>query len=412
MAYAALGTSYANLGETLQAAENARKAYALRERVSEREKFYIVSHYETYVTGNLEAARRTYELWAQTYPRDAVPPINLADIYPTLGYYQKALSAAQDAVKLDPESGLAHLNLFGAYVSLNRLDEAKAVAREAEARNLGCIPSLGFSLYGVDFLQHDTAGMEREVSGLMGKPGYEDMMLSSEANTAAYGGRFGAARELTRRAVESAQRADKKEAAADYEAGAALREALAGNMAVARQQAQSALALLKGRDIEAISAVALGWAGDSVQAKRLADELSQRFPEDTIVQFNYLPTIHAAVALRSGDPGKALDALAAASPYELGGNLYPIYVRGVAYQAEHQGTTAAAEFQKIIDHPGLVLNDAIGALAHLQLGRAYAMQGDSAKAKTAYQDFFTLWKDADPDIPILKEAKAEYAKLQ
>jgi len=411
MAYAALGTSYYNLEEIVPAAENTRKAYELRERVSEREKFYIVSHYESFVTGNLEAARKAYELWAQTYPRDGVPPSNLSDIYAALGDYQKALSAAQDAAKLNPGSWLAYSNLFDAYVSNNRLDKAKAVAQEAEARHLDC-PCLHPSIYVADFLQHDTAGMEREVSGLMGKPGYEDTMLYSEANTAAYGGRFGTAQELTRRAVESAQRADKKEAAADYEAGAAVWEALAGNMALAKSLAQTALALSKDKNVEAISAIALGWAGDSVQARRLADELSKRFPEDTVVQFNYLPTIHASVVLQSGDSGKALGALVAASAYELGTNLYPIYVRGAAYLAERQGTAAAAEFQKIIDHPGIVRNDAIGALAHLQLGRAYSITGDAAKAKSAYQDFLTLWKDADPDIPILKEAKAEYARLQ
>jgi len=314
-------------------------------------------------------------------------------------------------MKLNPGIWIQYSHLFEAYLALNRLDEAKAVAQEAEARHLDC-PCLHEDIYVADFLRHDTAGMEREASGLMGKPGYEDMMLYVESKTAAFAGQFAKARELTRRAVESAQRADKKETAADYEAGAAVWEALAGNTALPKQQVQTALALPKGKDVEAISAIALGWAVDSVQAKRLADDLSQRFPEDTVVQFNYLPTIHAAVALRSGDPGRALDALVAASPYELGSNLYPIYVRGAAYLAGRQGTAAAAEFQKIIDHPGIVQNDPIGALAHLQLGRAYAMAGDTAKAKASYQEFLTLWKNADSDIPILKQAKAEYAKLQ
>jgi eukaryotic-like serine/threonine-protein kinase len=236
-------------------------------------------------------------------------------------------------------------------------------------------------------------------------------MLYAESNTAAFAGQSAKARELARRAVESAQRADKKEAAANYDAGAALREALSGNMALAKQTAQAALALSKGRGVEAISAVALGWAGDSVQAKQLADDLRKRYPEDTVVHLNYLPTIRAAVALQSGDPPKALDVLVAASSHELGSHLYPIYLRGEAYLAERQGT-AATEFQKIIDHPGIVGNDLIGALAHLQLGRAYAMASDTPKAKAAYQDFLTLWKDADSDVPILKQAKAEYAKLQ
>jgi len=411
MAYAALGNSYGNSGESLRAAENFRKAYELRERVSEREKLYIVSHYEFGVTGNLEAARKTYELWAQIYPRDGVPPTNLGVIYGTLGSYDKQLSAFQEAMKLNPGIWMSYSNLFDGYLNLNRLDEAQAVAREAEARHLDC-PCLHPSIYVADFLQQDTAGMEREASGLMGKPGYEDMILQIKSNTAAFAGQFARARELTQRAVESAQRADKKEAAAGYEAGAAVREALADNMALAKQQAETALALSKGRDAEAISAIALGWAGDSAQAERLADDLSKHYPEDTVVQFNYVPTIHAAVALRSGDPGRALDALAAASPYELGINLYPIYVRGAVHLAERKGAAAATEFQKIIDHPGIVGNDPIGALAHVQLGRAYVMAGDTAKARAAYQDFLALWKDADPDIPILKQAKAEYAKLQ
>ena len=418
MAYARLGTSYFNLSEADRAAENARKAYELRERVSERERFYIDSHYQNFDTGNLEAARKTVELWAQTYPRDDVPPVNLSVIYISLGSYDKALAACQDALKLNPGSGLAYGNLLSAYLYLNRLDEAKTIAQQAQAHNLDS-PQLHLYLYLVNFLQHDAAGMEREAAGLMGKAGIEDQVLYFESDTAAYGGQFAKARELTRRAAESAERADEKETAADYDAEAAVREALVGNTTLARQQAQAALALSKGRDVEAMSATALGLAGDSAQAMRLADDLGKRFPEDTIVQVNYVPMIHAAAALRGNDLGKAIGALAATAPYELGGTaqtlnffLYPIYVRGEAYLAMRQGTAAAPEFRKIIDHPGLIVNEPIGALARLQLGRAYALSGDTAKAKSAYQDFFALWKDADPDIPILKEAKAEYAKLQ
>jgi len=418
MAYARLGTSYYNLSENVRAAENTRKAYELRERVSERERFYIDSHYEDFVTGNLEAARKTYELWAQTYPRDDVPPGNLVAVCLGLGSYDKALAAAQEALKLNPGSGVNYGNLTGAYLYLNRLDEAKTIAQQAQAHNLDT-SLLHLGLYLVDFLQHDAAGMEREAAGLMGKPGIEDVVLYYESDTAAYGGQFAKARELTRRSAESAQHADEKETAADYEAEGAVREALVGSITLAKPQAQAALSLSNGRDVEAMSAIALGLAGDSAQALRLADDLGKRFSEDTIVQVNYVPTIHAAAALRGNDPGKAIEALAATAPYELGNPsqnlnfyLYPIYVRGEAYLAMRQGTAAAAEFQKIIDHPGLVVNEPIGALAHLQLGRAYAMIGDTAKAKTAYQDFLTLWKDADPDIPILKQAKAEYAKLQ
>jgi eukaryotic-like serine/threonine-protein kinase len=418
MAYARLGTSYSNLGETARGAENTRKAYELRERVSEREKFYIVSHYEHYVTGNLEAARKTYELWAQTYPRDDVPPGNLSAIYGALGDNDKALAAQQEALKLSPGSGLSYTNLASSYVAVNRLDEARTTAQEAKAHNLDN-PANHQVLYGIDFLQHDAAGMAHEAADLMGKPGFEDVMLGTESDTAAYAGQFSKARELTRRASESAQRADEKETAAGYVAEAAWREALVGNMSLAKQQAQAALALSPGRDVEAISAIALGLAGDAAQATRLAVDLAKRFPEDTMVQSIYLPTIRAAVTLQGGSATKAIEALVPVAPYELGSPaqtltfaLYPIYLRAEAYLAAHQGSAAAAEFQKILDHPGVVQNELIGALAHLGLAHAYALQGDTAKARAAYQDFLALWKDADPDIPILKQAKAEYAKLQ
>jgi serine/threonine protein kinase/Flp pilus assembly protein TadD len=417
MAYARLGTNYFNLGQNSRAAENVRKAYELRERVSEREKLYIVSHYGQFVSGNQEAARKEYELWAQTYPRDDTPQGNLSVIYGILGDYDKALVAEQQTLKLNPGSGQAYGNLVGSYISVNRLDEAKATAQEAQAHNLGSL-GIHLSLYQIDFLQHDAAGMEREAASLMGKPGFEDVMLYNESDTAAYGGQFAKARELTRRAVDSAQRADEKETAAGYEAEAALREALVSNTASANQQVQSALALSNGRDVEAVSAIAVGLAGDSAQAARLADDLAKRFPEDTIVQFDYVPMIHAATALGK-DSDKAIAALAPTAPYELGSliqalnfSVYPVYFRGQAYLAAKQGASAAAEFQKILDHQGVVINEPIGSLAHLGQARAYSLSGDTAKARAAYQDFFALWKDADPDIPLLKQAKAEYAKLQ
>ncbi len=416
MAYARLGTNYAGLGEAARAAENTRKAYELRERVSEREKFYIVAHYERNVTGNLEAARKTYELWAQTYPRDDTPPANLALIYSALGDYDKFLAAHLQALKLSPD-GITYSNLVIGYMAVNRMDEARATVQEAQAHNLDN-PGNHLSLYGIDFLQHDAAGMAREATELMGKPGFEDLMLETESDTAAYFGQFSKARELTRRASESAQRLDERETAAAYVAEAAWREALVGNMSLAKQRVQAALALSTGRDVVAVSAIALGLAGDAPQATRLAAGLAKRFPEDTIVQSNFLPTIHAVTVLQGGGASKAIEALAPTAPYELGTAsltvtfvLYPVYVRGESFLAAHQGSAAAAEFQKILDHPGVVLNEPIGALAHLGLGRAYALSGEKAKAQTAYQDFLALWKDADPDIPILKEAKAEYAKL-
>ena len=412
MAYARLGTCYNNLQQASRAAENQRKAYELRDRVSEREKFYIDSHYQQYTLGDLEATRKTYELWAQTYPRDYIPAGNLGGIYSRLGEHDKALTALQEGLKLNP-NGIVYSGLVGQYVCLNRLDEAKATAQEAQAKHLDP-PSIHLHLYSAAFLQHDAAGMEREAAALMGKPGFEDAMLATESQTAAYAGQFNKMRELARRAVESATRADEKETAAVYQATTAFYEAMAGNAALAKQQAQAGLALSNGRDVEAYSAIALALAGDSAQATRLADDLTKRFPEDTMVQSGFLPMIHGTNALESGNGAKAVESLAAAAPYELSTHFpgYPAYFRGQGYLKLGQGNAAAAEFQKIVDHPGVVQNDAVGAFAHLGLARAYALSGDKQKARTAYQDFFGLWKDADPDIPILKEAKAEYAKLQ
>jgi hypothetical protein len=271
----------------------------------------------------------------------------------------------------------------------------------------------------IDFLQHNEIGLEQEAARLMGKPGYEDIMFYYQSDTAACAGQFAKALVLTRRAADSAQRADEKETAAGYQAEAALRAALVGEMALAKQQALLALALSEGGDVKAMAAIALGLAGDSGQATRLADDLDKRLPEDTIVQFDYLPMIHAAVALHDGNADKAIAALAPAAPYELGAAsqnlnflLYPVYLRGEANLAANQGTAAAAEFQKILDHPGVVLNEPISALAQLGLGRAHTLAREREKAQTAYQDFLALWKNADPEIPILKQAKAEYAKLQ
>jgi tetratricopeptide (TPR) repeat protein len=258
--------------------------------------------------------------------------------------------------------------------------------------------------------------MAQQVEGAVGKP-FEDFLLRAEADTAAYSGRLRQARDLSRRAIAAAERAIGKKEAAWHETKAATREALFGNAAEARRQAAAALVLSTGRDVQYGGALALALTGETGRAKTLADDLGKRFPEDTLVQFNFLPTLHAQIALTGTDVSKAIEALNAAGPYELGdmqGNnpLFSIYVRGKAYLAAHQGKEAAAEFQKILDHRGIVVNEPIGALAHLELGRAYTMQGDTAKAKAAYQDFLTLWKDADPDIPILIAAKSENARLK
>ena len=262
--------------------------------------------------------------------------------------------------------------------------------------------------------------MAEQVAWSVGKRGFENLLLSSEADTAAYFGRVGRARELSRQAVASAERAEEKETAAGYDAEAALREAMFGNPVQARQHATAALGHSTGRDVQAGATMALALAGERTKVEALSDDLVKRFPQATLVQFNYLPTIRAQLALNRNDAARAIAALEAATPYELGADftgafppaMYPVYVRGQAYVAMHQGNEAAAEFQRILDHPGLVFNEPIAVLARLGLARAYALSGDSAKARSEYQDFLTLWKDADPDIPLLKHAKAEYARLQ
>ena len=427
MAYASLGVIYSNLGESALASENTGRAYELRERVSEREKFYIESHYHDLVTGDLNKMQQIYTLWAQVYPRDSVPPVNLNIVYVTLGQYEKSLAAIQQGLRLDPGSGLAYDALLSTYLNLNRLDDAQSTIEEVQRKNLDS-PSLHLQIYLLAFMRNDVRGMEHQLDWAAGRPGLEDVLLGHEAKIAAYSGRLVKAREISRQAIVSAQRADEKETAAAYEADSAIREALFGNAGRGRARAAGALALSTGRDVQYGAALALALAHDSPQAEKLAEDLAERFPDDTVVQFNYVPTLRAQIALDRRDAGnsanagaaEAIEALEAAAPYELGSasrggfdpSLYPIYIRGEAYLAGHRASEAVAVFQKIIDYRGVVQDGPIGALAHLQLGRAYAMEEGSVKARAAYNEFLTLWKDADPDIPILKEAKAEYARLQ
>ena len=418
LAHGALAANYSNLGESSLAIESAKKAYELRERVTEREKFAIESAYQTLVTGDLEKARQTYELCAWTYPRDAGSHFNLGNLYNNLGQHEKGLAEAQESFRLGSHDILDYGYLSFAYLTAGRLKEARATAEEALTKNPGS-PLLAVVMYPLTFVQNDTAGMAEQVAWAAGKPGVEDVLLAMEADTAAYFGRLEKARELSRRAVASAEQVKEKETAAGYDAQAALREALFGNVERARQRAAAVLKLSTGRDVQFGAALAQAFAGEA-QAQKLADEMEKRFPEDTIVKFNYLPMIRAQIALNRNDASRAIETLQAAASYELGIeggaglalSLYPVYVRGKAYLATHQGNEAAAEFQKILDHPGIVLNEPIGALAHLQIGRAYAIQGETAKARAAYSDFLTLWKDADADIPVLVAAKSEYAKLK
>ena len=416
-AYAAMADDYLALNEVGRAAENARKAYDLREKVSERERFFIEGDYYFNATGELEKAAQTDELWQQTYPRDALAYEWLGIISIDLGNWEKALEEFREAMRLEPNMVANYLNLGQAYMVLNRLEEAEAVYKQAEERKLEA-EFLLQNRYWLAFLRGDAAQMAQLVSAAMGKPGSEDQLLATQADTEGWYGKLKKAHELTGRAMDSAQRNDAKEAAAAYQAEAALREVEAGNREEARAEAKAALKLARNRDVRAMAALALGRAGDTPGAEKLAGELDKAFPLDTMVQRYWLPTIRAGVALERKDPDRAIELLKVATAIELGlpANLTivmcPAYLRGEAYLMLHDGSAAAAEFQKFIDHRGAVMNFPWGVLARVGMARAYALQGDTAKARAAYQDFLTLWKDADPDVPILKQAKAEYAKLR
>lgn len=419
MAYAMLGTTYHNLGEKVLAAINSRKSYELRGRVSEWEKLYIESHYYTLVSGDLEKARQTYELWAQIYPRENVPRNNLGEIYQMLGQHEKSYTEYKEAAKLSQGDSLSYSNMVAAKMHLNRSDEAEKIAAEAQGKGFDS-GSMHQYLYEIAFLKNDLAGMQQNVGWSMGKPGVENLMLSLEAGTAAYQGKLEGARELSRKAETSANHAGEREMAAGCAAAAALWEALYGNPAKAKERVYATLALSNGRDAQYVAALALALNEDAAGARALLEDLEKRFPEDTIVRFNYVPTLRARIALiEPNGAAKAIEELAVASPYELGvpgsstfwTNLYPVYVRGEAYLATKQGTQAAAEFQRILDWRGVAVNEPIAALAQLGLARAYLEAGDVRKGREAYDRFFALWKDADGGIPVLHEAQWEYHRL-
>jgi len=415
MAYWAMGVDYGLIGESTLAAESITRAFELRGAVSEFEMLNIEGDYFQFVTGDLTKAQRTYIIGTQTYPREAVFHMDLGTLLNILGQYDDGLRENKESSRLEPYNNLLCRYVAMTYLLLNRVEEA---AEAASAQQTKCIDSKPTDvLYEIAFYRNDSAEMERQVASVGGKTGQEDLLLELDADTEAYYGHLERARELSRRAAASAERAGQKETATDYRAVSALREALFGNAARARQ----IFTVARGRESAFAAAIGLAYIGETRHAQVVADDLNRRFTQDTTMQFNYLPAVRAKVALNRTNPQDALQVLEAAEPYELGlqsrsfynwPNLYPVYVRGEAYLHAHQGHEAAAEFQKILDHRGIVLNEPIGALAHLQLGRAYALQGQTAEARAAYQGFLTLWKDADPDIPILKQAKAEYAKLR
>ncbi len=417
MAYAGLAISYNNLGQPSLAIEYATKAYELRDKVTEREKMRITADYFR-ATGQVEKEAQTYELWIANYPNDSVPYNNLGANYAFMGRYDKTLTESLQAQRLEPNDVILAANVGEAYLYLNRLEEAKTSFDQALSRKLDG-GYLRLYLHYLAFLKGDSAQMEQQVAWGAGKPGDEDLLLSAQSDSYAYYGRLSQARDVSRRAVDSAVRSDSKETAALWQVSAALREAELGNAAAARQGVASALALAPGRDVKLFAALALARIGETARAKALVDDLEKNFGSNSLLKLYWLPTVKAAIELSKGDSMQVIRILEAAAPYELGsppplqiGTLYPAYLRGQAYLLAHNGAAAAAEFKKILDHSGIVVNFATAAVARLQIARAYAMAGDTAKAKAAYQEFLNRWKDADGDIPILKEAKAEYAKLQ
>ena len=417
MAYASLGTTYNNLGEKELAAENTRRAYELRGKVSDRERFYIESHYYHFVTGNLEKARQVYEIWTQTYPREAVPLTNLGVLYQTLGQYEKALEDFRATQRITPNDAVGYSNLLTVMVNLNRAKEAEAFAADVAAKKLDSA-GIRLALYQLAFLESDDASMAAQIHWAGEHESAESVLPCYQADTAAYLGQLNKARELSRQAVAEAQRAGRKERAAGCEAQAALREALFGNGAEARRFAGNALRNSGGKDPLFLGGLALALVGDTDKAVQVAEGLKAGFPEDSIVQFNYLPTLYAQIALNDGDKSRALDFLKTALPYEVGlpgagsysTNMYPVYVRAQALLALRQGGEAAAEFQKLLNWPGVVGNEPIGALAQLQLARARAMNGETAEARAAYTTFLSLWKNADSDFPLVSAVRAEVPK--
>jgi serine/threonine protein kinase len=421
LAHLVLGELYASdLQEPGLAAEHLQKAYELRDRVSESERFNITASYHGLVTGEVEKSIQTLQSWAQAYPRDPSPHVMRGYLSGYLGRYEDEVKEEAEGIRLSPTNGPAYANLMEGYTALNRMDEAKEVYRQAlEQKKEGQF--LHDDRYVIAFLEDDSNEMSRQVAAVTGKPGVEDVLFSAESDTQAVHGRLEKARQLTDQAVTSAQRADEKETAALWRLNSALREVEFGNLQRARQEVNGGLAIASTRDVQTLAAVTLACAGDRGRARSMADELHKQFPLNTTLNHYWLPVARAYIELRSSHPARALTFLQEAAPYDLafplpqyseGGQLYPPYVRGQAYLALHQGKEAATEFQKLIDHPTIVANSPLAALARLGVARAYAVQGDAAKARAAYQDFLALWKDADSDIPILKQAKAEYANLQ
>jgi len=414
--YVALGKMYNNASQGDRARELFTKAYSLRDRTSEREKYDIESMYFLDVTGDLEDTARVFREWLSSYPRDSTALGNLALVYSAKGEYEQAVELDRQSIQQSPDNVIGYINLAWGLSALNRFAECRRTVQDAYDRKLDA-EQLHIRLYTLAFLDGDRKGMAEQVAWSEGKPEIVARFLMRESAVEAYSGHLRKARELKQRAVESTEHAGNKESAASRRLDGALREAAFGNLAEARQTALEALdEPTLGKNAQGVGAFALALAGDSSRSEAILDGLASRFPQDTLVQSVLLPTVRAQIELTRKNPQRSIELLRIALPYELtatslNGCLYPAYVRGEAYLAANQSVAAAAEFQKILDHRGIVGACETAPLAHLGIARAFALQGDAAKTRAAYADFFALWKDADSDIPVLVAAKAEYAKL-
>jgi len=412
-AHASLGAMYVNTSQWRLANGSYTRAYELRSRVSERERFYIEFNYFQYVLGESDKAIQVCQEWIRSYPNDSVPHSRLGMNLLYLGQFEKATQEFLEALRLGTDT--PYSNLMAAYIRLGRLDEAKTMFDAARVHNLDS-DFLRLNRYTLAFLERDERTMREQVDWTKGKPGYEDTLLNAQANVEAYYGHLTNARELHRQAILATATANSNERAAEYDADAAWREAEIGSTILARKYAMKALAVSDAPNIRGKVAMALSRAGEINTSEKLADQLNAQYPRSTMVQYYVLPTIRALLKIRENRPAEAIEVLQLTLAYESGeqgfGNLQPAYVRGLAYQELGKAPDAAAEFQKLIDHPGIVGNFVTGALAQLQLARAEEKSGNRAGAREHYQDFLARWKSADPDIPILRQAKTEYAKLK
>jgi eukaryotic-like serine/threonine-protein kinase len=415
MAYATLGVAYGNMTQEGLSRENITKAFDLKDRASERERFYISAHYYDEVTRDADKTIEVYEQWKKTYPRDTVPWDNLGGRYEGTGQHEKALANSSEAVRLDPKDSFAYQNLARSYERLNRFDEAQAVVDKSSAQNVN-VSTKAFALYDLAFIKHDESGMQRQVELLRGNP-FQSIILFFKAQGECSLGKMQNARQSYTQAFGAAQHFGMKEFAGTLGLAEASCEAELGNAALARKGTEAALSLSDDRDTRTGAAQLFARTGDTARAQKLIDDLAKEFPTDTLLNAVSLPVVRAMIALQQAKPAQAVTALEPSLPYELGAGpngagYFPMHIRGEAFLKARDGVKAAAEYQKILDHQGIDPTSPLYALARLGSGRAYALQGETAKAKTAYQDFLAIWKDADPDVPILKEAKAEYAKLQ